>query len=150
MEDSIKYKNWPAPNDYYETIRGILQAQNLVDLAIEYSETQNGLDTWTIRDTQARQDLICLIIDETLELTIEPLVSSAPVEWLINQLYYHISGDEDNVSTGTWTTYTYLQWCMHFRSFGPTIDMAHAQLLRERDTLRYPSLEPLYPAKTQK
>lgn len=145
MQSPLSLKTWPDVDTYDTFITDTLRDHRLSNLETEYTETGDGKDTWTIRDPEAKQDIICIIVDGDLALWIEPLQNAPIIHWLIDQLTHAFSTREDILSSLETRPHTYLTWSMTNRAVGPTIEMAQKRLKEEMDRCSYPSLKPAYP-----
>lgn len=145
MQSPLSLKTWPDVDTYDTFITDTLRDLRLSNLETEYTETNDGKDTWTIQDPEAKQDIICIIVDSDLTLWIEPIQSAPIISWLIDQLSHAFSTREDILSSLEIKANNYLTWCMTHRAIGPTIEMAQKRLKEEMDRCSYPSLKPAYP-----
>jgi len=146
METPLSLKTWPDVTVYDTFITDTLQDLRLSNLETDYAETSDGKDTWTIRDPEAKADIICIVIDGALHLHVEPIQAAPAIHWVCDQLTHAFAARKEVFSNLKTTKGTYLQWSMAHRAIGPTIEMAHKRLEDESKRCTYPSLAPIYTA----
>lgn len=149
METGISFKNWPEPQEFANFLKETLNKLGLSNLESSYIThlDENADDMWLIQGsgTNTNPMLITLTVPgDNLDLDITTLNNAPPVEWLAEQLHYHISQRPDTISRDLYTPTTYREWSLAKAKTTNQDKIWPQKWAQEAKSNQIPAFTPLY------
>lgn len=139
---SIQFDSYNTPDTLDRIIYDTIHSLELHNLHIDYHETKNGLDVFTIQGDKT--NFIQIISYENYKLQIIQLIQKPIIKWLTAQLTQVFQQHKEDPNA-KYIPQSYIQWSMIYRPISPIFCQAIDQLEKEQEHNSYPTLDPAYP-----
>ena len=115
MDLTISLKNWPDEAQFTKDLTSILNNIGLSNVETQYDLTEHngeeGLDSWIIRDLEAIQDIIQIVLDNSLKLHVIIHHPHPALFWVVEQITHHLGARDDTITSEKTPNQSYIEWC---------------------------------------